>query len=153
MTLRVRTMLLFVVLPLAIGAAGCGSSKSSSSKAPAITKAEFLAKGNALCNQTNRKNQAVVRKLGNSPTRAQIVAYANNTFVPDVQAAISGIRALGAPAGDEATVTSFLDAAQADLNKVKANPLVIGSPAARRLFANFAKPAHAYGLTQCARNA
>jgi hypothetical protein len=73
----------------------------------------------------------------------------NNTFVPNVQAAISGIRALGAPAGDEATVTSFLDTAQADLDKVKANPLQLSAS----LFANFAKPAHAYGLTQCARNA
>ena len=68
--------------------------------------------------------------------------------MPSIQAQINGIRSLGAPSGDEATVTNMLNVAQADLNKIKADPtLLVGK---QDQFANFAKIAHPYGLTRCA---
>ncbi len=42
----------------------------------------------------------------------------------------------------------MLNLAQADLNKVKSNPLLLTGTS----FADFAKAAHAYGLKACAQN-
>jgi outer membrane murein-binding lipoprotein Lpp len=132
--------------------AGCGSNdnSSSSSSTPttvAITKAQFLSKANAICAQGNKLTDAAGASLGNHPTPARISAMVHTRFAPAVQAQITGIRALGAPAGDEATVTKFLDLAQADLDKVKANPSLLVSQG--DAFGDFAKVAHPYGLTEC----
>jgi hypothetical protein len=129
--------------------AGCGgSSKSTSTAAPAITKTAFLAKGNVICARGNQQLAAAGARLGTHPTQAQISAYAKGSFVPTIQAQINAIRALGAPSGGQTTVTNMLNLAQADLTKVKSNPLLL---AKGPQFADFAKVAHPYGLTACAQ--
>jgi hypothetical protein len=142
-------------LIVGLAAAGCGSSSSStksttSAATPAITKAAFLAKANALCTQGNKLSNAAAAKLGKSPTQAQVTAVVKATDVPSIQSQIDGIRALGAPSGDQATVTNMLNLAQADLDKVKSNPALLASNTDP--FANFAKIAHPYGLTACDQN-
>jgi hypothetical protein len=143
-------------------ASGCGSSKSSSTPSstttaakPALTKAQFVAQANAICEEGTRKLAAAQKELEKAigtgaPSEAQITAYATGVFVPSIQSQIERIKALGAPAGEEATLTHMLDVAQADLNLVRARPplLVSGHP-----FASFAKLAHPYGLTACAKKA
>ena len=134
-------------------AAGCGSSKakSSTATAPAISKAQFLAEGNALCRQGQQRLESSRKGLENrfahkEPTAAQVAAYVTTTFVPLIQFQINGLRALGAPAGEQAKVTSMLNVAQTDLDRVKSNPAAL----VRHPFASFALLAHAYGLTSCA---
>jgi outer membrane murein-binding lipoprotein Lpp len=144
------TMAAALVVGLVV--AGCGSSdkSSSSSSTPttaAITKAQFVSKANAICAKGNKLTDAAGASLGNHPTPAQISATVRTRFAPAVQAQITAIRALGAPTGDEATVTKFLDLAQADLDKVKGNPSLL--VAQRDAFGDFAKLAHPYGLTEC----
>jgi hypothetical protein len=135
-----------------IALAGCGSSsKSSSSSAPAITKAEFLAKANAICRAGNARQTAAGAKVGKSPSAAQVKTLVTKVFIPDIQSQINAVRALGAPKGDEATVSGFLNLAQADLDRVKANPLLIVGNASP--FHDFAAKAHPYGLTACAQGA
>ena len=143
-------------LIVGLAAAGCGSSSSSSKSTsstatPAITKAAFLAKANAICTQGNKVTNAAAATLGKSPSQAQVIALVKSTDVPSIQTQIDGIRALGAPSGDQATVTNILSLAQADLNKVKSNPTLLAGTTSP--FANFAKIAHPYGLTACAPNA
>ena len=94
---------------------------------------------------------AVAARLGNSPTPAQVAAAVKSTTIPAIQAQINQVRALGAPSADQATVTNMLNLAQADLNKVKSNPALLQGKSSP--FADFAKIAHRYGLTACARNA
>ncbi len=138
-------------LVLGLGVAGCGSSSSKSSSTvttASITKTEFLAKGNAICEASNRRTAAAGAALGSNPTRAQIVRVVDTKFVPSIQTAIDEIRALGAPSGDQAKVSGMMNLAQADLNKVKRDPLLlVGSGS---VFHDFASEAHAYGLTRCA---
>jgi hypothetical protein len=137
----------------AMAAAGCGSSSKSKSKTtttPAITKAAFVSKANAICTKGNKATNAGGAKLGKKPTKAQFTAFVKGTIVPSIQQQITAIEALGAPSGDEATVKKFLALAQADLNKVKSNPGLFsgkGDP-----FADFAKVAHPYGLKDCDSN-
>jgi hypothetical protein len=123
---------------------GCGSSK------PTITKSAFVTKANAICTAGNKVTNAAGAKLGSSPTKAQVTTVVKTAFVPSIQGSINAIRALGAPAGDKTQVTNMLNLAQADLNKVKSNPLLLASNSSP--FADFAAVAHPYGLTECAKS-
>ncbi len=128
--------------------AGCGSSSSTtaSTTAPAITKAEFVAKANAICGKADPVLSAAGAKLETRPPEAQVAALVKGIYVPSIQAQITSIKALGVPAGDEAAVANMLALAQADLNKIENDPSLIATDA----FADFAKVAHPYGLTACA---
>ena len=55
-------------------ATGCGGSSSSSTTSTALTKSEFLAKGNAICAKGNKTiSQAAKQTFGNSkPSASQL---------------------------------------------------------------------------------
>ncbi len=129
---------------VALVAAGCGSSSK-----PTITKADFVTKSNAICSKGNQDLSTAEASLGEHSSQAQLTAFVTDTFVPNVQTQIDAVRALGAPAGEEDTVTHMLDVAQEDLNTVKSNPTVLAQSNAKP-FADFAAIAHPYGLTECA---
>jgi hypothetical protein len=140
---------------VAAGVAGCGSSSGSSSSSSAaatsaatISKSVFLAKANAICVKGNAQSKAARAKLGASPSEEQIVSFVRGTEVPAVQAQIDQIRALGAPAGDQATVKKMLDLAQQAVGRVKVVPTILTT--GEDVFAPFAAIAHPYGLTSCA---
>jgi hypothetical protein len=139
----------------ALGIAGCGNGSSSSpstaaagTSAPTISKSAFLAKANAICVRGNAESKAARAKLGASPTEEQIVTFVRGSEVPAVQAQINQIRALGAPAGDQATVKKMLDLAQQAVGRVKVVPTILTT--GEDVFAAFAAIAHPYGLTSCA---
>jgi hypothetical protein len=139
-------------------AAGCGSSSKAKSTAttPAISKAQFLAEGNAICKQGERRLESTRRALEKQfghrePTVAEVAAYVTSSFAPLIQGQISALRALGAPAGEQAKVANLLNVAQTDLERVKSNPGALVKE--QHPFANFARSAHAYGLKECAAKA
>jgi hypothetical protein len=136
---------------VAVGCGGTGKSKTASTSARAVAKREFLAKANAICTRGNEQARAAAAKLSKNSTPTNVAAVLKSSYVPAIQAQIDGIRALGAPSPDQATVTKMLNIAQADLNEVKRNPAVVAGNGSR--FADFAKLAHPYGLTACAPNA
>jgi hypothetical protein len=136
-------------LSLAAGATGCGGGgkASTSSATPPISKAEFVAKANGICASADPNLAAENAKLSATrPTPAAIVAAVKGIYAPSIEAQIVGIRALGTPPGDQATVTRMLQLVEADLAKVKADPKLIIT----NVFGDFAKVAHPYGLTACA---
>jgi hypothetical protein len=144
---RVRGSVISGMLLVALGAAGCGGSSSTkSTTTAAITKAEFVAKANAICGSADPALSVAGAKLATHPTPATIASVVKNTYVPSVEAQITGIRALGTPSGDQATVARMLQLVQADLNKIKRDPRLITTD----VFGDFAKVAHPYGLTACA---
>lgn len=149
---RLSGLLIAGVLIAGLGAAGCGSSSSSGSGAstsattPAITKAEFVAKANVICGRADPVLSAAGAKLATQPSKEQVATLVKGTYVPSIQEQITAIRALGAPAGDEAAVASMLKLAQADLSKLEGDPGLVATD----VFAGFAKVAHPYGLTACA---
>ena len=147
---RSWSVLLSATLTLAL-AGGCGSgsstTKSTATTATAtITKAEFVAKANAICAAADPNLAAENAKLAAHPTTATVVAAVKNVIVPSVQSQVAGIKALGTPSGDQATVARMLQLVEGDLHKIKANPGLITTD----VFGDFAKVAHPYGLTACA---
>lgn len=114
------------------------------------TRAAFLKAGNAICSRATRRMDRVGMtffKSPGQPTRAETIAFARKVAVPTAQAELDQLRALRPPKGDEARVKAILDASQAAVDKVRANPSLLvgdnGSDRANRL-------ARAYGLTACA---
>ncbi|HMC07566.1 MAG TPA: hypothetical protein VKG89_09260 [Solirubrobacterales bacterium] len=139
---------------VAVGAAaGCGSSSSSSttSTQAALTKSEFLAKGNAICkkgNQTINKAAHQTFAKGQKPTKSETQDFATKTVIPSIQQQISAIKALPPPSGDEAQVTKIVDDAQAALDKAKQNPTLLTGNGPDP-FKQVNKETKAYGLTAC----
>ena len=141
--------LLTAALPILLIAGGCGSSESTESTATtaALTKAVFVKQANAICAAGNKATDKALGALTKKTPESQSITVVKTAFVPAVQTQITAIRHLGAPEGDEQTVTHMLDLAQADLKKIEGNPTLVFS--ASDEFADFAKVAHPYGLTEC----
>jgi Flp pilus assembly protein TadD len=147
-----RGIALAASLALVLVVAGCGSSSKSNSTTPALTKAEFLKKGNAICKKgTQQINQAANKAFPKSkgkPSQAQMTKFATDTIIPSVQTQISGVKALGAPKGDEAKVKAIVTTAQAALDKGKRDPAILVSNKSDP-FAKSNKLTKAYGLKAC----
>lgn len=157
---------MMVVLPVAalflagLVVAGCGSSSNSSSTetTAAITKAEFVKQGNAVCVKGEKAQEAEInayaKKHGfnenQEPTKAQNVELVETVLAPNIQSQIDGVKALGAPSGEEQQVNSALELSQQTLEKIEASPeLAFGKENA---FAAAGKQLHALGLKECAPN-
>ncbi len=147
-----------VVFALAGGliAAGCGGDDNNDSSSTdngattaveAITKSAFITEADQICKESNDQIDTEGRKLGNSPTKSELESFVSNTLVPGIQQQLDQIRALGAPAGDEDQVNALLDAAQADLDELEADPGLLSSN--DEVFADANKLANDYGLKVC----
>lgn len=147
---------LLVIVGICVG--GCGGSSSTTTNTTAgISKADFVAKGNAICvkgeQQQEAETEAFVKKhhLENKkPTEAEQAEMVNTIFVPNIQSQIDAVKALGAPSGQEQQVESAIEISQQTLDKAKADPsLFFGD---ENLFAAAGKQLHALGLAACAPN-
>jgi len=134
---------------IGLGVAGCGSSSSK----PKLTKAEFLTQANAICQAGNARTNALGTSLGAHPSQAKILKVTTGKIIPEVQGEITAVRALAVQTADKTKLTSMLDLAQSDLNKVQANPTLLFTSASSSPFRDFATQAHSYGLTRCASGA
>jgi len=145
---RLGTVLAALMAGLLV--AGCGSGGASKSTtaaaAAAITKSEFLARANAVCGSADPVLSEGLAKLASHPSKAQVVAIVEGTFVPSIETQIAGIRALGVPSGERAIVKRMLTLVEDDLGRLKQNPALIATD----LFGNYARVSHPYGLTACA---
>jgi hypothetical protein len=142
-------------LIVGLGVAGCGgSSKSTSSSTGSnahLSKAEFLKRGNAICKRGNDRLNAEGNKLFGKghkrPTAAQQRQFTQSA-IAIIQGEINGVRGLPAPTGDRARINKIADAAQKDLDKVKAHPALLTSDKSDP-FKDANKLSNAYGLTAC----
>ncbi len=135
--------------------AGCGSSSTTTETTAVIAKAEFVAKGNAVCAKGEKAQEAeikaYIKKHGlenKKPSKAQEAEIVETVLVPNIQSQIDGVKALGAPSGEEQQVNSALELSQQALEKIEANPeLAFGK---ENVFAAAGKQLHALGLKKCA---
>jgi hypothetical protein len=140
-----------VVALFAIGAAGCGGGDDSTEAETAATlnKSEFVSQANAICAEGNKETDAIFGSFKQGEPKSEAETVIEEEFVPAVQKQIDEIRALGAPEGDEAMVEEMLDLAQSDLDRVETEPGIVINGSEVDQFADFAKIAHPYGLTEC----
>ena len=137
---------------VAVGFTGCGGGDdSSSTTTAAISKDDFVEFGNKICAEGNKTFDAAAKSAfsGGKPTEAEMTKFVDETAVPTIQGEIDGIRAIGAPEGDEDQVNAILDAAQKGVDTISADPTAFG-PGNADPFAEANKLASDYGLTECA---
>ena len=151
-----RLIALFAcIVPFALIAAGCGSSNDTTSTA-SLTKAQFLKQGNAICAAGNKEINEGFKsffeksnlKKNEEPSKAQKEEAAETILIPAIRKDVDGIRALGAPEGEEEQVEEILDAAEEALEKVESDPTAAFNEN-NDAFANVNKMSSEYGLTAC----
>ena len=137
----------------ALAIAGCGGgSSSSTTSTSALSKSEFLAKGNAICAKGEKQIGTAGKKFfsqSQAPSQATQEKFATQVVIPNIQQQVDGIKALPAPAADEDQVNAIVEAAQSALDKVKQDPSLITQSQGSDPFTQANKLANAYGLTQC----
>ena len=127
-------------------AAGTAASTAATSAPAGLSKAEFVAKANAICNATNGPLAATALKLASHPSPTEAAHIIAGTFIPEIKGQLSQIKALGTPVGGQSATATMDRLLAGDIAKIAKNPALAG-PAA---FHDFAKVAHGYGLTACA---
>jgi hypothetical protein len=144
-------------LVAAIWAAGCGNSSSTTETAATLSRAEFLAKGNAVCVKGEKAQEAGVNAyverqgLANkNPSPAQEAAMVEGIIVPNIQGQINGVKALAAPASLEGQVDEAVELAEKGVEEIEAEPALAVSNSGPDPFAAAGKVLHSMGLTQCA---
>ena len=143
-------MLLAAAIAVAGIAAGCGGGdEAGDTTTTSLTKAAWIAKADAICQQGNQEiEQAARQQFGNGkPTAAEVRDFGTGTALPNTQTQVDKIRALGAPSGDEDQVNKILDTVQADIDKAKAAGDVQDST-----FSDGNALAEQYGLKVCGQD-
>jgi ABC-type lipoprotein release transport system permease subunit len=142
------TLAAAALLALGVLAAGCGGSDDDSSTSD-LTKAEWIAKADAICQQGNQEiEQAAKEQFGNQkPSAADVQQFARGVALLGTQDQVDQIRALGAPSGDEDQVNKILDTVQADIDKAKEAGDIEEST-----FADGNALARQYGLKVCGQD-
>jgi ABC-type lipoprotein release transport system permease subunit len=143
------TLAAAAVLALGVIAAGCGSSDDNDSSTSDLTKAAWIAKADAICQQGNQEiEQAAKEQFGNEkPSAADVQQFARGVALLGTQDQVDKIRALGAPSGDEDEVNKILDTVQADIDKAKEAGDIENST-----FADGNALARQYGLKVCGQD-
>jgi len=134
------------VVVIAAIAAGCGGSSDSTSTT-SLTKAEWVAKADAICAKGSQAiNAAANQQFGNrKPTAADLNQFTAQTVIPSTQSQVNQIKALGAPSEIQSQVNDLIAKVQADLDKVKSDPTKITNTS----FADANAAANALGLKSC----
>ncbi len=164
--MRTRFVVPLVGLMAGLVLAGCGGGDSSSTTTSAsgasgeqgavLTKSEFVAQGNAICEKGDKEIGAAAKKIftqSQAPSQADQEKFVTDTVIPNIQGQIDAIAALSPPSGDEDQVQGIVDAAQSALDKAKADPsLITDEGSASDPFTEANKLADAYGLDKCGSN-
>jgi hypothetical protein len=142
------TLTLTAVLTLGVIAAGCGDSGDDSSTSN-ITKAEFIAKADAICKQGNQEIESAAKQQfgGGRPSGPEVSQFITEQVIPNTQSQVDQIRALGAPSGDEDQINKMLDTVEADVEKAKA-----AGDINDQTFAEGNALARQYGLKVCGQD-
>jgi hypothetical protein len=118
---------------LAALVAGCGGgSDDTSTGGQALTKAEFIKQGDAICKKSNAQIEEEANEFAeengidkNNPEQAQEEEVIATIVAPAVRSQAEAIAALGAPSGEEETVDTLVAAVEEGTEKMEADPKAV----------------------------
>jgi hypothetical protein len=152
---RRLALMLASALALAFFAVGCGGSDDSTGGGEtALTKAEFIAKGDAICKRSSEEILKGYKKFTKEhgitelPGRKQSYELTEQVYLPSVEKRLEALRALTPPEGEEAKIEAILAPAEAGVETGKENvaPLFKGKETP---FDKSNKLATQYGFKVC----
>lgn len=110
--------------------AGCGGSGEETANAnPALTKAELIKQGDAICKELVEQREQQFEKFGKqrgftlqTATNKQLEELVTEVAIPTLKQQTAKFNALGAPEGDEAQVEEIVAGWEAATKKIESNP-------------------------------
>ncbi len=154
---------LFAAVLVAI-VAGCGGGGSSSSSGgstsggeAALTKKQFVAKADGICEakdeELNKEVEKFVKEEGISeskkPTQDQENELVEKYVVPNIQAQGEEIGDLSPPEGDEETIEKIVTSLEEGAQEAEEDPESITGGNSTNPFETASKEAQAYGMKVC----
>jgi hypothetical protein len=141
--------LLAVLATAGVLLAACGGGGESSTTA-AMSKAEFVAAADAICERADKQIEAAAgRLLGpGEPTDQQFEKFATAAVVPGTQQIIDGIERLTPPASLAGAVSEMTAEAQSVNDRLKAEPAELTG--SEDPFTKVGRLARKAGLAACA---
>ncbi len=118
-------MLAGLIAAVAVVAGGCGSGGDSTSS---LTKAQFVKKVDALCEEREKERTAKVSaiasslKPGEKLSNAQQTKMVESIIFPSYAKMIENVESLEPPEGDQAKVNEIVQAMEKAQKKVEADP-------------------------------
>ncbi len=128
-----------LVAIVALTSVACGDDDDA---AGSITKEEFLAAGNTICEEGAADIEAAEAQSTAGPD------FFIGTVIPSIRQQMADIRALGFPSGDAETVSAMLDDTEVVLATIENDPDSVGT--GPNPFAAVNERMADYGLTVCA---
>lgn len=114
-----------LVAVLALIAGGCGSGSDSTTT---VTKAQFVKKVDALCEEREKERSDKVNaiasslKSGEKLSNGQQTKMVETIIFPSYAKMIQNVESIDPPAGDEAKINEIIKAMEKAQNKVEADP-------------------------------
>jgi hypothetical protein len=123
-------VLLAGIVAAAAVIAGCGSSDDSSTDSTtALTKAEFIKQGDAICEKGSKQIEDEAEAFADendvdteNPTDEQQEEVIETVVGPSLQTQADELGELGAPSGEEAKVTAMLEALEEGAEELESDP-------------------------------
>jgi len=136
-------------------APGCGGDEEEGGFSPVVSdpasKVEFLRQADEICLSTESQIEAAADDLVTNkeePTPQEVEEVALGVVVPALESEVAAIGALGAPEGDEEQVQAILDATEAGIAEIEADPRALLDNTPESLV-EAEELARRYGSQQC----
>jgi hypothetical protein len=139
-----------IAVALAIGFAGAGCGSDDGNEKSGLSKRKWMARADAICARSDKAIDARGEKFfagfskARPPDERQIGRFIQQVVVPEFRGAVSRMRGLGAPGGDEQEIRALLDAADEGIARMGRNPATAEGES------KFDRLAADYGLVTCA---
>jgi hypothetical protein len=155
--LKHLVLLTVALLGLAALAVGCGGDSEESSASQALTKAQFIKKGDAICGRTEAKAQREIGPAfekytethgGSSSSPKAEEAVAIELVLPLLETQTAAIGQLQPPADDESQIEAMVEKYEEVNRRAKGDPSVL-IEYETGLLAEARKLARQYGLKNC----
>lgn len=139
-------------LALAAVVAGCGSANGEG--APALSKAEFIKKADAICAETDKAQDAAQRDFEKKYPKAPASPRWEEKFIlvvglPPIQVEAEKIGDLAPPSDDEEEIGEIVAGLEKAVREVKENPSTMLEPGTVGPFADVFLLTERYGFKAC----
>jgi hypothetical protein len=137
--------------------AGCGGGGDDASGS-SISKAEFIAKADAICKQSNKRMESEIFKYLRTnrvkgslrkPSLEDNEKFIVAVLIPNLKREIKELKALGVPAGDEEKVNAMIAALEEGLQTAEDDTKSVAGGTSDIVFGIASRLAGEYGLETC----
>ena len=141
----------------AVLVAGCGGGEDTADADVSLTKAEFIKRGEALCEEAVEQREEKIERFAKennftfaTASQKQLEEALVVAVIPALNQEAEGLEGLGAPEGDEKQVEEVIASLEGVVAKIESDPALIIETKSNPLEETW-KLAEAYGLGVCAR--